>query len=60
MKVSRRRNRTEYCSIEVGMNYLGGEMEYESGSDLILVGTVSTEMAPRRNKSRKQRQFLNG
>ena len=29
------------------MNYLGGEMQYESGSDLILVGTVSTEMAPR-------------
>ena len=29
-------------------------MQYESGSDLILVGTVSTEMAPR-NQSRKSK-----
>ena len=35
------------------MNYLGGEMQYESGSDLILVGTVSTEMAPRNESIRK-------
>ena len=26
-------------------------MQYESGSDLILVGSVSTEMAPRSRKS---------